>query len=238
MMLAELGQLLDYVPSSSAANAAYAEAIEQNNCLGKRSSRSRALTKRHLADLYSLSPEIALFRALRYFWERDPEGRPLLACLSASARDPLLRATIPFILELSPGQAVSGLAFEEFLESRYPDRFSAATLRSTRQNIASTWTQSGHLAGRVRKIRANPTATPGSTAFALFLGFLSGERGEALFATDYVRVLDCSFERAVEFAETASRKGWIVFKRVSNVIEVLFPSLLTEREMGWIREQS
>lgn len=238
MMLAELRQLLDSVPSSSASRDAYVEAIEQNNCLGKRSSRTRALTKRHLEDLYSLSPETALFRALRYFWQRDPEGRPLLACLSACARDPLLRTTIPFIVKLPAGHAFSTNAMEDFLESRFPDRFSKATIGSTVRNIASTWTQSGHLMGRVRKVRGSATATPGSTAFALFLGFLSGERGEALFGTDYVKVLDCSFERAVEFAETASRKGWIVFKRVSNVIEAVFPSLLTEREMEWIREQS
>jgi len=90
----------------------------------------------------------------------------------------------------------------------------------------------------VKKIRSRATATAGATAYALFLGFLTGERGESLFKTDYAKLFDCSFERAVEFAESSSRKGWIVFNRVRNVIEVLFPSLLTEQEMEWIREQS
>jgi hypothetical protein len=72
-------------------------------------------------------------------------------------------------------------------------------------------------------------------SYALFLGYLNGVRGEALFHTEYAKLLDCSMERAIELAEDASRQGWIVFKRVGTVIEVLFPNLLTEEEMEWIR---
>jgi hypothetical protein len=236
MMLSELRHLLDSVPASSPSSDVYIRAIEEHNCLGKRSSRTRTLTRRHLADLYVLSPETTLFRTLRYFWQRDPEGRPLIACLCACARDPLLRGSAPFVLKLTDGQVFSREALEEHLEKKYPGRFSKATLTSTAQNLASSWTQSGHLTGRVKKIRSQATATAGSTAYALFLGFLTGERGESLFKTDCTKLLDCSFERAVELAETGSRKGWIVFKRVGNVIEVLFPALLTEREMEWSRE--
>jgi hypothetical protein len=236
MMLNELRQLLDSVPPSSVSTEEYVRAIEQNNCLGKRSFRTRSLTRRHLADLYSLSPETTLFRTLRYFWQRDLEGRPLIACLGACARDPILRTSAAFVLKVAEGHPFSREALEEYLEGQYAGRFSKATLKSTAQNLASTWTQSGHLTGRVKKVRARATATAGSTAYALFLGFLSGERGETLFLTDYAKLLDCSFERAVELAESASRKGWIVFKRVGKVIEVLFPALLTERELGWIRE--
>lgn len=237
MMLSELCDILDCVPASSSIDA-YIQAIEKNNCLGKRSSQTRTLTRRHLADLYALSPDTTLFRTLRYFWQRDPEGRPLIACLCACARDPLLRISAPFVLKWTDGEIFSREALEKHLEMKYPERFSQATLTSTAQNLASTWTQTGHLSGRVKKIRSRATATAGSTAYALFLGFLTGERGESLFKTDYARLLDCSFEKAVELAETASRKGWIVFKRVSNVIEILFPALLTEKETEWIREQS
>jgi len=238
MMLLELRHLLDAVPASSMSGAEYVQAIEEDNCLGKRSHKTRILTRRHLAGLYALSPDTTLFRALRYFWQRDPEGRPLIAALCAYARDPLLRVTAPFVLKLSEGQVFSREALEEYLEKKYPGRFSKATLISTAQNLASSWTQTGHLSGRVKKSRSKAKPTAGSTAYALFLGYLSGERGESLFKTDYAKLLDCSFENAVELAETASRKGWIVFKRVSNVIEVLFPSLLTQQEMEWIREQS
>ena len=238
MMLLELRHLLDSVPASSPTSTAYIQAIEEDNCLGKRSHRTRVLTRRHLTDLYALSPDTTLFKTLRYFWQRDPEGRPLIAMLCAYARDPLLRISAPFVLKLSEDQVFSRQALEQYLEKKYPGRFSRATLISTAQNLASSWTQAGHLSGRVKKFRSKAKATAGGVAYALFLGFLTGERGESLFKTDYARLLDCSFEDAVELAETASRKGWIVFKRVSNVIEVLFPALLTQQEMEWIREQN
>jgi len=238
LMFRELSHLLDSVPNSSPSNTAYIQAIEEDNCLGKRSNRTRILTRRHLTDLYSLNPDTTLFRVLRYFWQRDPEGRPLIALLCAYARDPLLRVTAPFVLDLSEGRSFSRESLEDYLENGYPGRFSKATLISTAQNLASSWTQTGHLSGRVKKIRSKAKATAGSTAYALFLGFLTGERGESLLKTDYTRLLDCSFEKTLEFAETASRKGWIIFKRISNVIEVVFPALLTEKEREWLRDQS
>ncbi|MHA2067751.1 MAG: hypothetical protein ACXABY_25595 [Candidatus Thorarchaeota archaeon] len=142
------------------------------------------------------------------------------------------------MLKLTDEQSFSREALGEYLEKQFPGRFSKATLKSTAQNLASTWTQSGHLTGRVKKRRSRATATAGSVAYALFLAFLTGARGETLFQTDYAKLLDCSFEIAAEFAESASRKGWIVFKHISNVFEVLFPNLLTQQEMEWIREQS
>jgi len=70
------------------------------------------------------------------------------------------------------------------------------------------------------------------------LRYLASARGKALFRTEYVKLLDCSFNKAIELAEVASRKGWIVFKRVGDVIEVLFPNLITAQEMEWLREQN
>ena len=92
--------------------------------------------------------------------------------------------------------------------------------------------------GKARKIRTISNPTAGNVAYALLLGYLSGVRGENLFKTEYVKLLDCTVERAMELAEDASRKGWITFKRVGNVMEVLFPNLLTPQEMEWIREQN
>jgi len=237
MMLLELRSLLDAVPESGSSIADYVQAIEEDNCLGKRSQKTRILSRRHLTNLYALNPDIALFRTLRYFWQRDSNGRSLIAALCVFARDPLFRITAPFVLRMPEGKDFSREALEDYLEDKYPGRFSKATMISTAQNLASSWAQAGHLCGRVKKSRVRAEATAGSTAYALFLGFLTGERGESLFRSDYAKLLDCSIDRAVELAETASRKGWIVFKRVGNIIEVLFPSLLTDQEMEWLREQ-
>ncbi len=237
MMLEDLRLLLSYVDQPTATKNDYLTAIQDDNCLGKRSGKSRTLTKRHLVALYSLDPEVTLFRALLYFWRRDAEGQPLLALLCAYARDPLLRRSASFMLQFTEGAIVTREALEEYLEDAYPGRFSKATLKSSAQNLNGTWTSSGHLSGKAKKVRARATATAGSVAYALFLGYLTGGRGEALFESEYARLLDCPKERAIELAEAASRRGWIVFKRVGDVIEVLFPNNLTDQEREWIRDQ-
>lgn len=238
MMLAELRALLSFVDAVDAAKADYLDAIQTANCLGKRSGRTRALTFRHLADLYALDPSLLVFRALRFFWQRDVEGQPLLAALCAYSRDPILRTTAPFVFGFQEGASLTREAMEEFLDAQEPGRFSKATLKSTAQNLNSSWTQSGHLAGRVRKVRARAVATPGAASLVLLLGYVSGLRGESLFKSDYTRMLDCSFERTLELAEDASRRGWISLKRVGQVVEVLFPNLITAQEMEWLREQN
>lgn len=238
MMLAELRTLLSFVDMDDAARTDYLEAIQATNCLGKRSGKTRTLTFRHLADLYALDPSLLVFRALRFFWQRDVDGQPVLAALCAYSRDPLLRATAPFVLGFQEGATVTREAMEEFIDAQEPGRFSKATLKSTAQNINSSWTQAGHLAGRVRKVRARAVATPGTVSLALLLGYVSGLRGESLLKSDFTRMLDCSFEKTIELAEDASRRGWISLKRVGQVVEVLFPNLITAQEMEWLREQN
>lgn len=238
MMLVELRALLSCVDAADAAKAVYLEAIKTANCLGKRSGKTRTLTFRHLADLYGLDPGLLVFRALRFFWPRDVDGQPLLAALCAYSRDPILRATAPFVLGFQEGATVTREAMEEFLDAQEPGRFSKATLKSTAQNINSSWTQSGHLAGRVRKVRVRAAATPGAVSLALLLGYVIGLRGESLLKSDYTRILDCSCEKTIELAEDASRRGWISLKRVGQVVEVLFPNLITAQEMEWLREQN
>ncbi|MCU5787654.1 hypothetical protein B27N_02657 [Alcanivorax marinus] len=66
---------------------------------------------------------------------------------------------------------------------------------------------------------------------------MTGARGQGLFRTEYIKLLDCPRDKAIELAEEASRKGWITFKRVGDVIEVLFPNLINQQEQEWLREQ-
>lgn len=237
MMLDDLRLLLSYVSSSDATRSDYINAIEEDNCLGKRSGKNRTLTGRHLVAFYSLDPSVTVFRVLLYFWKRDVEGQRLLALLCSYVRDAILRMSAPFILNLTEGAGVNREALEGYIDGKVHGRFSKATLTSTTQNLNATWTKSGHLSGKVKKMRSRAVATPGSVSFALFLGYLTGIRGEELFKTEYAHLLDCPAARAIELAKDASRRGWIVFKRVGDVMEVLFPNLLTVQEMEWIREQ-
>lgn len=236
IMLDELNALLAYVPKPQ--KDSYLKAITVDNCLGKRSKKTRILTFRHLVELYSLDPETTIFRILLYFRQRDQQGWPLLSFLCAYCRDPLLRACVPFILKYSEGDIIKREVLEEYIDSLVPGRYSKATLKSTAQNINSSMTKTGHISGRSQKIRARAVPTAGSVAYAALLGYLTGARGESVFQTGFMKIMDCIPERAIELAGEASKRGWIIFKRVADVSEVLFPSLLTQQEMEWVREQN
>ena len=238
MMLKDLTSLIDYVDNQNASQDKYIKAIIDENCLGKKSGQTRKISLRHLKNLYILDPDVVLFRVLLFFWHRDPNSRPLLALLCTTARDAMFRKSVPFMRAYASGQRVDKKALEEFINKKEPDRFSKATLESLARNINATWTQSGHLTGRVKKYRSLVEPSAGAVSYALLLGYLSGVRGEALLYTDYAKILDCPGKMLVIHAEEASRKGWIVFKRVGDVIEVLFPNLLTSNEMEWIHEQN
>lgn len=237
IMFEELQEVLRQPTEFTVSKDDFRKAIVDENCLNKRSGRTRLLTYRHLVDLYSLDTGTTLFRNLLYVWQRDPSARVSLAFLCAYARDPLLRSATPFLFDHPIGSTVIRQNLEQFIDSLETDRFSAATLKSLAQNISSSWTQAGYLSGRVRKIRSQPPATPGATAYALLLGYLNGLRGMSLFQSEYINLLDCPLETALDAAAEASRRGWIVFKRIGNVVEVLFPNLLTDEEMELLREQ-
>jgi hypothetical protein len=163
-------------------------------------------------------------------------GRPLLSLLCAYARDAILRSSGGFILTFEPDTPVTRHALEGFIDDLDPGRFSAATLKSVAQNIAGTWTQSGHLVGHMKKGRRMVEATEGSVALALLFGYLHGVRGPRLFSTEYFQLLDCPPSRGMELAESASQKGWMVFKRIDQVVEASFPNILTTREVELLNE--
>ncbi len=238
IMIEDLEVLLETVNDPGAEKATYLHAVQEENCLGKRSGKTRTLTAKHLAALYGLDPAITIFRTFLFFWRRDLAAHPLLALLCAYPRDHLLQISAPFILNLSEGTPALREQLETYIENVAPDRFSDATLTSLAQNINASWTKSGHLKGRRKKIRTRANPTPGAVAYALLLGYLRGHRGPSLFQSEYARLLDCTAEQAMELAEQASQKGWIVFKRIGDVMEVQFPHLLNQTDMERIREQS
>ena len=237
LMLTELTDLLAAVPDAKEQQD-YITAIIDENCLSKKSFNNRKITADQLIQLYTLDPQATIFRNLLYFWQRDEKGRPLLALLCATTRDSMLRKSAIVILETHSGEIITKDSIEEYIENQSPGRYSKVTLGSMARNIRSTWTQSGHLSGRINKMRLQVEATPGTVAYALLLGYIMGRRGTELFETEYVKILDCTRERAIELAEQAGIRGWIVFKRIGNVMEAIFPNLLTEQEVTWLSEQA
>ena len=225
MMLAELSQLLAST-AVSASPTDYVEAVVDGNCLGKRTASNRRISLKRLTELYGLDHRLLLFRVMRTLWQHDVTGRPLLAMLLALARDPLLRATIGSVLAHTSGSELVRRSVEKALTEAVGDRLGTATLNTTVRNVASSWTQSGHLRGRTRKIRQQAKATPGATAYALLLGHLAGERGSRLFETPWAAVLDAPIGTLFELAADAKRLGLINLKHSGSMVDVSFPTLM------------
>ncbi len=229
-MLDELSTLLDSVPPG-AGRADYLTAIIEHNALGKQTAATRKLTAQRLSELYVLDPNVALFRVLRRFWQDDVAGLPLLALLCSLARDPLLRATAEPVLVMASGEELSRQRITDAIHSAVGDRLNDATLDKVVRNISSSWTQSGHLEGRVRKFRQIIRPTPLATAYALMLGYLEGLRGGRLFETNWTRVLDASPAELRNVAAEAKRLNGLDLKSAGDVIEVGFTTVLTPQEI-------
>lgn len=229
MMLAELRLVLESVPAG-APRAAYRSAIVEENALGKRTSSTRKLSAQRLSELYGLDPSIPLFRVFRRLWEPAGDGRPLLAFLLASARDPLLRMTAPGVLRVRPGDVVATRNLELAIAEAAPQRFNDSTRAKIARNAASSWTQSGHLAGRVVKRRTHPLVTAEAVVYALLLSHLCGLRGQLLISSFWPSLLDAPGDQLLALATAASQRGLFDFKRIGTVMEARFGGLLTPVE--------
>lgn len=236
MMLDDLRRLLGEV-APEAGRAEYASAVIDANRLGKPTRKARELALRHLATLYALEPSNPVFRALRRLWPLNAAAQPLLALVVALARDPLLRTSRPVVLAQPVAAPVPRELFEAHLRASCPDRFSPASLKSFAQNVAGTWTASGHLQGRVRKIRSAVRAQPESITLLLFLGYLEGRSGQRLFSSEWMSLIDGSPLELEALANAASHRGLLVFMNAGGVREVRFPGYLTPEEER-IREEA
>ena len=224
IMLAELGDLFAAVPGEAPASA-YTEAVLADNALGKPTAAARRHDRQHLRELYGCDPRLPLFRVLRRLWEADEPGRPLLALLAALARDPVLRASAPAVLELPVGAELVRGAFLEAIRAGTRDRFNDAVLDKVARNAASSWSQSGHLTGRMRKLRRRVEPTPGALALAVWLGEREGAGGASLLETHWARVLDRRPGELRAVAAEAGRVGLLEVRSGGGVLEIRADSL-------------
>jgi len=227
LMLDEISTLLSQLPRAEDRNT-FLEAILVKNILSKSTSSSRKRTFEHLVSLYVLDSRVPLFRLLRHFWRLDPSGRRLTVLVSARARDPLLQLGSDFLLRIPIGDVYDPAAFEDFIERTFPDRFSDKTRRSLAQNIASTFTQTGFFAGKFKKVRRQPKQSVGAVALSTALGKLSGFSGISLWESPWFQILGLTPSTGDELTREASRRGWIDYRRLGEVISLSFRHLAEE----------
>jgi hypothetical protein len=218
-MLSELTDLLLAVPPN-ANRKDYAEAIIEENVLGKQTASTRRLTNQRLGELYALSLNVPVFRILRRLWDIDVAGRPLIALLCAFARDPLLRATSKEVLTIPVGSELLRSSMISTIQTVTGKRLNESVLDKVARNAGSSWSQSGHLNGRVRKIRQEVRPTHGSVAYAMWFGSLHGFAGDGLLRTRWARVLDQSPVELLDLALGAKRLGLLNLRHGGGVVEI------------------
>ena len=229
MMLNEATVLFDVVPPAAELDA-YQHAVVKDNVLLKRTVSNREKTFRFLRELYALDASDVVFAAVRLLWDADPPARPMLALLNAVYRDEVLRPSTTAILGAKPGSSVTKHDLATAINLAYPQRFGAKSLDKVSRNVASTWTQSGHLKGRVNKTRSQVVPTTGAATFAMFLGWLDGRRGLLLLDSLWAKLVSTSGHELDGLAFAASNREWLSYKRLGDVVEIDFTSFQTRLE--------
>ena len=219
IMLSELTELMG-VLTANASREDYAAAIIDENMLGKQTASTRKAYNQRMGELYALDVKIPIFRILRRLWGIDENGRPLLAMLCALARDPLLRATAPSVISLNIGDELIRHTYLKEIKSSTGDRLNDSSIDKVARNTGSSWTQSGHLDGRVRKIRNHVQPTACAVAFALWMGSLFGFSGDELLSTPWMKLLDCDRDDLLEYTLHAKRLRLLEARIGGGVVEI------------------
>jgi hypothetical protein len=222
VMLTELKSVLEAVPAGSSPDS-YRLAIGTRNVLGTGTDSTRQKSLRHLRELYGISEAIPIFAVLRRLYLADPQGLPLLAFLCAWSRDPLLRATTSAISAAPEGSDVTSESLSKAIAEAFPSQYSELNQNKIARNAASSWTQSGHLVGRARKVRCRVQPTVGPVTMALWLGDIAGFHGTSFFTNPWCRLLDMSADQARTRAMEAHRHGLLTMRAVGEIVELTFP---------------
>jgi len=230
MMLEEIRLLLNALPGR-VEKTDYAHSIVEDNSLGKKTVATRKESLQRLKELYGIDPDLLYFKVMRDLWNVNQDSQPLLALLLSLARDPLLRISATPVIKTPFGKEFSRQTMTDALSEETEGRFNASTLDKIVRNASSSWTQSGHLNGRARKFRTQVYPTPVVCAFALFIAYSLGLRGQSLFDSPWGKVLDLDSADFRALADDAKRMGFLDIKSMGTIVDVSFPQFLGDKKM-------
>jgi hypothetical protein len=225
-MLAELTELFA-ATSPDATTSDLRAAVVAENLLLKPTMTTREKTFSALKMRYALDPALPIYAALRTFWDRDPDGRPLMALLVAAFRDPLLRVVAPLVIDAAVDSPLRAIDFRTKISQAFPNVMSERSLQAASERMTSTFAQSGHLRGRGVRYRQRVHATPGSVTIALLLASFENRGGMRLLESDWAALLDTPPEMLLAEARLAAQRGWLDYRQAGDVLEIGFRGLFS-----------
>lgn len=228
IMFAELEKVMDYSIESDN----FQKSLD-NNVIGKKSADGIKKTTNYLKLLYGFDNQSNQFKAFKYFWKLvENQDKILISLLFAIGNDYLLEESIPVVAETKLGDKVLIEKVEQNIESHYPNRYSPNTLRSMAQNIASSWKQAAFITGKVKNIRTQPEISFNVVAFAFFMSYLEGDRGDFILASKWVKALFLNESKVRELAIEASKRDLFQYQFGGNVTSISFSNLITKLEIN------
>jgi hypothetical protein len=202
--------------------------IVEQNVLGKPTLSARRQSLFHLQALYGIITQPPIGLVFSAMWQRGLAGRPVLALLTALARDPLFRLSADPVLSAPLGSSVRWTAIAAEIEARYPGRFSPKMLKSLAQNCASSWTQSGHLTGKIDKRRSRADVSPQAAAYAVWLATITGFGGPALLTSLWLKALGQLPGELLSSLRLAEAQGLLRIRTAGEVSEIMVRRTLAE----------
>lgn len=145
--------------------------------------------------------------------------------LLAFTRDEVLRASFAAIADLPVGSSVTSADLTAAVAAQFGSEMSESTLGKTGRNTGACWTQTGHLAGRAKKVRTEVEARPAAIAYAAYLGHLAGGRGIGVLDNPWSKMLGLAPGRTLEALRDAHTEGLLDLLVAGNVVDVSFPTL-------------
>jgi len=230
IMFSELANVMDHAIEDNN----YLDSLSQN-VINKKTSSGIKKTTGYLTALYSFDLKYPPFKALKYFWQISEEkDKPILALLYAIGHDYMLAESIPTVSETKIGDKVNIEKVDEMIESNHPSRYSENTRRSMAQNLASSWKQAGFITGKVKNIRTQPVIGYHIVAFAFFMAYLDGLRGDFILTSKWVKALSLSDTSLRELAVEAAKRDILQYQFAGSVTAVSFNNLITKLEIDGI----
>jgi hypothetical protein len=220
-MFEELSRIMDFAANSDD----YLLALEKN-IIDKGTFSNRNRTISGLLRLYGFDTKDIGFRCFKYFWSIvEDDEKPILAILFAVKRDFLLSESITVVVSTAIGEKVEIWKLQEQISVNHPNLYTAKTILSAAQNIASSWKQAGYIIGKVKNIRVKIDPGYSLVAFAILMSYLEGFRGDFLVRSKWALILDLSEMEIRDQAFEAAKRDLLQYQYAGGVTTISFRKL-------------